>query len=157
MATKILYRSKKNRIFSGVCGGLADYFDIDANIIRAIFVVLSAASGTGILLYLILATIVPVAGSRQHGLRDNFNDLADSLMTHARALRQEFASRSYSAPANHEIATKNRTRFNIGLIITFIGLVLLTGNFIPSAFNLFWSSAAWPVAILLIGLYLIKK
>ena len=57
--TKRLYRSKKDRMIAGVCGGLAEYFNIDPVIVRALFLVLLFGAGSGILLYLILWLIVP--------------------------------------------------------------------------------------------------
>lgn len=43
----------------GVCGGIGEYFSIDATIIRLIWAIL-ACSGTGILVYFIAAIIIPV-------------------------------------------------------------------------------------------------
>jgi phage shock protein C len=56
---KRLYRSGKNRILGGVCGGLGDYFDIDPTIIRLIWIFFALAYGTGILAYLIAWLIIP--------------------------------------------------------------------------------------------------
>lgn len=56
---KRLYRSRTDRQFAGVCGGLAQYLGVDATIIRIAFVVLALAGGPGLLLYLILALVVP--------------------------------------------------------------------------------------------------
>ena len=53
-----LKRSADKKIF-GVCGGLAEYFDIDPTIIRLIFLVALIVFGTGFLLYLILAIVMP--------------------------------------------------------------------------------------------------
>jgi phage shock protein C len=50
--SKRLYRSKSDRFISGVCGGIADYFEIDSNIVRIIFVILSFTGGVGIILYI---------------------------------------------------------------------------------------------------------
>jgi len=50
---KRLYRSKVNRIFAGICGGFAEYFNIDVMIVRIIFLILLFFNGLGILLYLI--------------------------------------------------------------------------------------------------------
>jgi len=50
--SKRLYRSKTDRFISGVCGGIADYFEIDSNIVRIIFVILSFTGGIGIILYI---------------------------------------------------------------------------------------------------------
>ena len=57
--TRKLYRSKTNRKLAGVCGGLAQYFNTDATLIRVLFVVLTVLGGSGILLYLALWIIVP--------------------------------------------------------------------------------------------------
>jgi phage shock protein C len=57
--TRKLYRSKTNRKLAGVCGGLAQYFNIDATLIRVLFVVLAVLGGSGLVLYLALWIIVP--------------------------------------------------------------------------------------------------
>lgn len=50
-----------NKMISGVCAGIAEYFDIDPTVVRVIFVVLFAAYGSGILFYIILYFIMPKA------------------------------------------------------------------------------------------------
>ena len=57
--SKRLYRSRKNRIIAGVCGGLGEYFGIDPVIIRLLWVLLVLLYGTGILAYLIAWMIIP--------------------------------------------------------------------------------------------------
>ncbi len=59
--TRRLYRSRTNRKLAGVCGGLAEYFNMDATLMRVLFVVLTVFGGSGLLLYLVLWIIVPVA------------------------------------------------------------------------------------------------
>jgi phage shock protein C len=54
-----LYRSRSNRQVAGVCGGLAQYFNLDATLIRILFVVLAVLGGSGLLLYVLLWIIVP--------------------------------------------------------------------------------------------------
>jgi len=56
---KRIYRSGKEKILGGVCGGLGDYFDIDPTIIRLLWVFFALAYGTGILAYLIAWLIIP--------------------------------------------------------------------------------------------------
>ena len=58
MKRKRLMRSKDNRILAGVIGGVAEYLDVDASILRVIFVLLTW-SGMPILLYILLAIIIP--------------------------------------------------------------------------------------------------
>ena len=57
---KKLYRSS-NRIMAGVCGGIAEYFDIDPTLIRVAYVILSLFSVAfpGVLLYIILMILIP--------------------------------------------------------------------------------------------------
>ena len=56
---KKLYRSNTNRKLCGVCGGLAEHFDIDPTIIRLIFIFLTLFGGGGVLIYLICALVIP--------------------------------------------------------------------------------------------------
>lgn len=51
--------SKEDRVIFGVCGGLAKYYDIDSILIRILFVFLIFSIGFGILLYLLLALVIP--------------------------------------------------------------------------------------------------
>lgn len=57
---RILTRSKTNRMFAGVCAGLANYMNMDPTVIRLIFVLLFFATGPGVLLaYIIMMIVVP--------------------------------------------------------------------------------------------------
>ena len=56
---KKLYRSKNNKKIFGVCGGLAEDFDIDATIIRLVLVLAVLFAGVGVLAYLIAALVIP--------------------------------------------------------------------------------------------------
>jgi len=56
---KKIYRSKTDRKIAGVCGGLAEYFNIDSTWIRIITILLVLVDGIGILLYLIAWIIIP--------------------------------------------------------------------------------------------------
>jgi phage shock protein C len=61
MEGKKLYRSKTNKMFAGVCGGLGQFFGIDATLVRLIFALLVFLGfGSGIVLYIILALVVPL-------------------------------------------------------------------------------------------------
>jgi len=58
---KRLYRSRSDRMISGVCGGLAAYLNLDPTLVRIVTVLLGFMSfGTALLLYLILAVIMPL-------------------------------------------------------------------------------------------------
>ena len=60
MNTRKLYRSRTDKMISGVCGGLADYLTLDPTVVRLIFIVLFLLGGHGLLIYLILLLIMPL-------------------------------------------------------------------------------------------------
>ena len=55
---KKLYKSVKDRKIAGVCGGIAEYLNVDSNVIRIIWVIFAFGFGTGILAYIICALIL---------------------------------------------------------------------------------------------------
>lgn len=57
---KKLYRIEEGKIICGVCGGIAEYFNIDPTLVRLGFVLLSAAGGSALLVYIVGAIIMPV-------------------------------------------------------------------------------------------------
>lgn len=61
METKRLYRSNRDKQFGGVCGGLAEYFNIDPTLVRILFAVGTLMGGPGLLLYIILWLVIPEA------------------------------------------------------------------------------------------------
>lgn len=61
MNTK-LYRSKTISMVGGVCGGLAQYLNVDVTLVRLFFVLLTLAGGSGVLLYIIMWIVIPLEG-----------------------------------------------------------------------------------------------
>ncbi len=57
--TKKLYRSTSDKKLFGVCGGIAQYFNVDSTIVRLIAVVLFICCGIGLLAYLLAALVMP--------------------------------------------------------------------------------------------------
>ncbi len=56
---KKLFKSSTDKKFCGVCGGIAEYFNIDPTIIRLVWAILSIWFGFGILIYIIAAIVMP--------------------------------------------------------------------------------------------------
>ena len=56
---KRLYRIEEGSKLFGVCGGFAEYFDVDPTLIRVIWAVLVFAYGTGLLAYFVCALCMP--------------------------------------------------------------------------------------------------
>lgn len=70
MAKKKLVRST-NKVLAGICGGIAEYFDMDPTLVRVIYAALTifTTGFPGVILYLIMLLIVPEAGPN-----DNIDD-----------------------------------------------------------------------------------
>ena len=56
---KKLYRIKEGKKLAGVCGGIAEYFKIDATIIRLLWALVALCAGAGILAYIVCAFVIP--------------------------------------------------------------------------------------------------
>ena len=59
MEKKRLYKSRKNKMIGGVCGGLAEYLNMDPTIVRVIAAILCLLKGLGIIVYLIMCIVMP--------------------------------------------------------------------------------------------------
>jgi phage shock protein PspC (stress-responsive transcriptional regulator) len=56
--SKRLYKSRERKL-AGVCGGIAEYFDIDPTIIRIVWLIFVLCAGTGLVAYIIAAIVMP--------------------------------------------------------------------------------------------------
>lgn len=59
MNKKRLYKSSRNKKICGVCGGIAEYLNMDPTVIRLITAIIALARGSGIILYIIMAFVMP--------------------------------------------------------------------------------------------------
>lgn len=75
MKMKKLYRSRTDKRIAGVCGGLGEYFGIDATLVRLIVALFVLVAGTGVLAYILAWIIIP----RRPDYTDynNFNNFTD--------------------------------------------------------------------------------
>jgi phage shock protein C len=60
MESRKLYRSRSDKMLAGVCGGLSNYLNLDATVVRLLFVLLFFLGGHGLLIYLILWILMPI-------------------------------------------------------------------------------------------------
>lgn len=135
---KKLYRSTKNRMMFGVAGGIGEYFNIDPIIPRIIFLALLLGGGSGLLIYLVLAVLVPKEGSV------SVESSAPDVQNQARELVSEFKEQGGLAGG--------KTVF--GLAIILIGIVLLVGGLLPRHFggDIFWS-----LIIIAVGVFIFTE
>ncbi len=129
---KQLYRSRKHRIFGGVAGGLAEYFELDPVLMRVIFVIVALISGLGFLLYIILWIVIP-----EEPIELTYN------------INKEEADAEDIQESYPQSSGKGRTVLGILLII--IGSLLLAEQYI-AAFDF---EDLLPIALVVIGIFLI--
>ena len=64
---KRLYKSDTDVMIGGVCGGLAEYFNIDPSVVRLVFALLGVTAGSGFMVYLLLWAILPTKSEINNG------------------------------------------------------------------------------------------
>ena len=82
---KKLYKSNKNKVFTGTCGGIGEYLNIDPTIIRLIFVIVLFFGGTGILVYIVAALIIPNTPVDDFENFDNMEQLNKDYQKHSKS------------------------------------------------------------------------
>ena len=136
MSMQRLYRSRTNKVFAGVCGGLAEYFDVDPVVIRVLFVLMVLFGGSGILLYIAAIIIVPQKPYNPADFQQSSSD--------------QPVSSSQGAPSNA------RNWFGYGLII-FGGLLLLANLDLFHFFDFFGNAIEYifPILLIILGMAII--
>jgi phage shock protein C len=142
-----LYRSTTSRVFGGVAGGIAEYFNMDPVIIRIIFVLAAIFGGGGVIIYLVLWIAVP----ERPYTSTMFNTGGSSGSDPASDSANEASG--YTAPnPEADIAARKYTGSMIGgIILIGIGALILATRVIP---NLFFSDL-WPFVLVVAGIILI--
>lgn len=139
---KKLYRSSTDKIIFGVCGGLAEYLEVDSLIIRIIFLFLIFAGGSGVFIYLILALLMP----------KNSDFINKSMGEEAKKITKELID---NAKDNSMVPIFQNTA---GILIIIIGLNLLFKEiFKVDLFGWLKWEIALSLLIILIGINIIRK
>lgn len=158
-----LFRSRKERVISGVCGGLAEYFDIDPIIIRILFVILGLATGIGILVYIVMWIAVPEESMEHYYARfaqnPNQNPFRNSSSNSETGNENADSTPKSDTPnfspemMNEIYAPKKKGNASVifGTILILLGVLFLFWIYIPS----FDFSLIFPITIVVIGAILI--
>jgi phage shock protein C len=162
---KTLYRSNKDRMIAGVCGGLAHYFKVDPVIVRLIFILCIFAGGLGIIAYIILAIVVPSENSQSiepaGTIRENIQDMKNTAETIGKDIHSTFTNSEKTSQPRSMVTVKEevhtrRGMLIFGAIILIVGIIALLSTL--GSLNWGWwlnGSYLWPVILIAIGLLLI--
>jgi phage shock protein C len=142
---KRLYRSAKSKVFGGVAGGIAEYFDIDPIIIRLLFVIIAFAGGGGAIVYLILWIALPLEPINPYAFNMGSGEAktTDNPDTPPAA---DYSS-GPSNPFNLPVKPENRNGLIGGVILISLGLIFLANRLIPNI-NL---GDLWPLLLVVLG------
>lgn len=133
--SKKLYRSTTQKVFSGVCGGVAEYFSVDVTLVRLIWAVAAIPSfGTAIIVYILAAIIVPVSP---------YNDTWNVQEGDGEKVFSGFDNMNSSEG-------KNSILLIIGLILVVMGALSIFKSLFPIGWNLI-RSVFWPAVLIVVG------
>jgi len=151
---KKLYRSTTDKMLGGVAGGLAEYFDIDATLVRVLFIVVVFLGGGGIIAYIILWIVVP---QKPYELpKSPFTQSPPEGENRSENFSNENKSDSFSVENGSVAGSITHTSSKqlwVAIILIVIGGLLLLDNIFPTfSFHHFW-----PVLLIAIGIGLLLK
>ena len=146
---KNLYRYKSNRMLFGVCGGLAEYLEIDATWLRLALVLIALSSfGFAAIAYLVAAIIMPEDASDLERKKQAAKAFADDVEKKAKE-----AIKSTDETFRKSKRKKERPRVGLGIFFVILGLALLFKDLLPRVeFIKFW-----PTVLIIIGLIILLK
>ncbi len=147
-----LTRSRKDRIIFGVCGGLAEYFGVDAVIIRLAFVIFTILEWPGILLYIILAIIVPEAEKEDMTEKQTIDETVENLGEQLKISGEKLEEKVEEF--GEELVTERPKRAMwLGAILILLGLFF----FLNRLGFLWWlrGDIFLPLVLILLGVWLL--
>lgn len=142
---KRLYRDEHRKTIGGVCAGLAEYFDIDIAIVRALFLLTFIFMGTGLMVYIVLWIVLPKKGYNA------FNPNVDYRVPS----QDPFNPFGGTPPADNAFDFKSpkkgasRAGLIIGVVLIFIGTSFLLHEL--RLFQYWHFGKLWPGVLVIVG------
>lgn len=150
---KRLVRTSKNKMLGGVAAGIGNYFDLDPNIIRFLFIVLTVFGGSGVLMYLLLWLLLPSDTSETSGgrdtMRENIGQMKETVQGFAEDIKKEVT------PEKTETEQKPKSQGYLGVILVVLGIGFLLINL--GLLDMYIIRRFWPVLLVFLGVSLLSK
>jgi len=150
-----LYRSKKDCVIGGVCGGIAEYFDIDSTLVRLLAILVFFFGGSGLIAYIIGWIIIPK--NPNGNTKDNSENKGkiEGKIKKGADKADKKAEENLSEERSKGNSEKNRNII-FGIILIIVGLVFMGTTFFPWITWIAWGTF-WPVVIIVVGLVIMIR
>jgi phage shock protein C len=153
---KRLYRSNKNSEIGGVCGGIAEYLDVDPTLVRLIWVISALYGGVGVVAYIICIIVIPENKADTYHCEKENVPVEEEVIVSAKTEEADFekdrcdTKDQYSPKASD---SSERNRLLAGTLLICIGGLLLFRKWF------YWIDLGryWPVLLIVAGLVIIIK
>ncbi len=143
-SSKMLSRSESDRMIAGVCGGIANYFDIDSSVVRLLFVCIILLGGSGLLAYFILWLVLPSESDKNKEMEQVMKKNSTELKTAAESVAKEAKE-----------VTQKSGKSVWGLFLIGFGLVLLLQNFGFAHYLML--DKTWPIILVVFGFLILGR
>lgn len=154
-----IYKSNKDVFIAGVCAGIGEAFNIDATIIRIIFVVFGIY-GPGILLYILLWIVLPSRNERiENNAGNNTENNANSSQNNAsESTEKNNVYEMKKEGDSYTVKKTNNSRKVFAIILIVLGCALILNNYfgvLNIIFDIFDFRIYWPAIFIIFGLVLL--
>ena len=147
--TERLFRSGRQKMIGGVCGGLADYFRIDVTLVRLLALLTLFMGGAGFFAYLVMWVVVPLNPDHQVGYARQYSRGADTIISDI-VNDVEEAAQNFKKDNEHG---GQGTKFAGGFLII-LGVIFMLDQWFPYWFSM---SKMWPFVLIIIGVAIIWR
>jgi phage shock protein PspC (stress-responsive transcriptional regulator) len=157
---KRLYRSRYDTMIGGVCGGLAQYFNVDITIIRVVFVILALFAAGGVVIYIILWIAIPI--NPDYSIKNFYNNKYSTKMENENKPNEEQEEKEGQKEKQQDFNKpfppafeKRKTDGNLiaGIVLITLGVMFLISRFVPRIDF----GDLWPVLLILGGILIMKN
>ena len=141
-------RSKQDKVIAGVCGGIAEYLNIDPTIVRLGFVLATFFGGIGPFAYIVAIVVMPEnVGYNPKGFFDD-KDMNDDTMEYD--VDKDFTQVMGDDLDSMEPNSKKSSTF-VGISLILLGVLFLIKQFVPNLMDLM------PIFLVVIGLLIVFR
>lgn len=152
-----LYRCRHDRRLAGVAGGIAEYFDADPTLVRILWILSIFLGGTGLLLYLAMAIIVPLES--ETGFAPGGAPIGSDAGEGGSAAVDPATGSAWAQPAPAGHLHRTRGRGNgmtiAGIVLILFGSLALADTFLPDWLD--HGRFLWPAFVVGLGVLLVAS